>query len=248
MPINDLGAGQNTVGPALVRTEPIQERSAARVDALLDAAADVVDEIGFDRLTTAMVAERAGASIGTVYRYFPDRIVLLQALRDRAVLRYRRAVVSAIHEQQPEHWWNAVEAAIDSFVAMFREEAGFRIIRFTDAERSGVPGEEVVRDVSFAAQFAEILSDEYRLPAGEDLAFRLEIVVEVMDSLINRAFRDDPAGDERYIAEARTVAREYLESRYGADFRYIGTHPLPNGQNAVWVEWMDLTDRNGPQQ
>ena len=217
MPINDLVAGQNTVGAALVRTEPIQERSAARVDALLDAAADVVDEIGFDRLTTAMVAERAGASIGTVYRYFPDRIVLLQALRDRAVLRYRRAVVSAIHEQQPEHWWNAVEAAIDSFVAMFREEAGFRIIRFTDAERSGVPGEEVVRDVSFAAQFAEILSDEYRLPAGEDLAFRLEIVVEVMDSLINRAFRDDPAGDERYIAEARTVAREYLESRYGAE-------------------------------
>ncbi|MFF2051717.1 TetR family transcriptional regulator [Leifsonia sp. NPDC058194] len=217
MPINDLVAGQNTVGPALVRTEPIQERSAARVDALLDAAAEVVDEIGFDRLTTAMVAERAGASIGTVYRYFPDRIVLLQALRDRAVLRYRRAVVAAIHEQQPEHWWNAVEAAIDSFVTMFREEAGFRIIRFTDAERSGVPGEEVVRDVSFAAQFADILADEYRLPAGEDLAFRLEIVVEVMDSLINRAFRDDPMGDERYIAEARIVAREYLEKRYGSE-------------------------------
>ncbi len=217
MPINDLVAGQNIVGAALVRTEPIQERSAARVDALLDAAADVVDEIGFDRLTTAMVAERAGASIGTVYRYFPDRIVLLQALRDRAVLRYRRAVVAAIHEQQPEHWWNAVEAAIDSFVAMFRQEPGFRIIRFTDAERSGVPGEEVVRDVSFATQFADILADEYSLPAGDDLAFRLEIVVEVMDSLINRAFRDDPAGDERYIAEARVVAREYLEKRYGSE-------------------------------
>ncbi|GAA0416554.1 TetR family transcriptional regulator [Leifsonia naganoensis] len=217
MPINDLVAGQNTVGAALVRTEPIQERSAARVDALLDAAAEVVDEIGFDRLTTAMVAERAGASIGTVYRYFPDRIVLLQALRDRAVLRYRRAVVAAIHEQQPEHWWNAVEAAIDSFVTMFRDEAGFRIIRFTDAERSGVPGEEVVRDVSFAAQFADILADEYSLPAGDDLAFRLEIVVEIMDSLINRAFRDDPSGDERYIAEARVVAREYLEKRYGSE-------------------------------
>ncbi|MFE4952081.1 helix-turn-helix domain-containing protein, partial [Leifsonia sp. NPDC056665] len=87
MPINDLVAAQNTAGAPLVRTEPIQERSAARIDALLDAAAEVVDEIGFDRLTTAMVAERAGASIGTVYRYFPDRIVLLQALRDRALLR-----------------------------------------------------------------------------------------------------------------------------------------------------------------
>ncbi|WP_158864002.1 TetR/AcrR family transcriptional regulator [Leifsonia sp. AG29] len=215
MPINDLVAGQNAVGAPLVRTEPIQERSAARIDALLDAAAEVVDEIGFDRLTTAMVAERAGASIGTVYRYFPDRIVLLQALRDRAVLRYRRRVVLAIDAQQPEHWWNAVECAIDAFVDMFRTEPGFRIIRFTDAERSGVPEEEVARDVSFATRFATILAEEYDLPAGDELAFRLEIVVEMMDALVNRAFVDDPRGDERYIEEARTVAREYLERRYG---------------------------------
>ncbi|MFP3465234.1 TetR/AcrR family transcriptional regulator [Leifsonia sp. SIMBA_070] len=214
MPINDLVAGQSTVGAPLVRTEPIQERSAARIDALLDAAAAVVDEIGFDRLTTAMVAERAGASIGTVYRYFPDRIVLLQALRDRALLRYRHSVVQAIDAQKPEHWWNAVEAAIDAFVDMFRTEAGFRIIRFADAERAGASEEEVARETGFAPQFAQILSDEYGLPAGEDLAFRLEVVVEIMDSLINRAFVEDANGDERYISEARTVAREYLERRF----------------------------------
>ncbi|MDN4596276.1 TetR/AcrR family transcriptional regulator [Leifsonia virtsii] len=215
MPINDLVAGQSTVGAPLVRTEPIQERSAARIDALLDAAAAVVDEIGFDRLTTAMVAERAGASIGTVYRYFPDRIVLLQALRDRALLRYRRSVVEAIDAQSPAHWWNAVECAIDAFVGMFRTEPGFRIIRFTDVERAGVPEDEVVRPVSFAQQFADILSDEYGLPSGEELSFRLEVVVEIMDSLINRAFVEDPEGDERFIGEARTVAREYLERRFG---------------------------------
>nr|WP_249776484.1 TetR/AcrR family transcriptional regulator [Leifsonia sp. C5G2] len=208
-------AGQSTVGAPLVRTEPIQERSAARIDALLDAAAAVVDEIGFDRLTTAMVAERAGASIGTVYRYFPDRIVLLQALRDRALLRYRRSVVAAIDAESPAHWWNAVECAIDAFVGMFRTEPGFRIIRFSDVERAGVPEDEVVRPVGFAQQFAEILSDEYGLPSGEELSFRLEVVVEIMDSLINRAFVEDPEGDERFISEARTVAREYLERRFG---------------------------------
>lgn len=215
MPINDLVAGQNTSGAPLVRTEPIQERSAARIDALLDAAAAVVDEIGFDRLTTAMVAERAGASIGTVYRYFPDRIVLLQALRDRAVLRYRQAVVEGIREQEPEHWWLAVECAIDAFVSMFRTEPGFRIIRFTGAEHIGAPDEPTQDDDFFAHRFAEILSDEFGLPAGDELTFHLEVVVETMDSLINRAFVIDPAGDERFIAEARVVAREYLEKRYG---------------------------------
>ena len=64
---------------ALLRNEPVQARSTARLTSLLDAAAEVVDEIGFERLTTAMVAERAGASIGTVYRYFPDRIAVLHS-------------------------------------------------------------------------------------------------------------------------------------------------------------------------
>jgi AcrR family transcriptional regulator len=198
----------------LVRTEPIQERSAARVDALLDAAADVVDEIGFDRLTTAMVAERAGASIGTVYRYFPDRIVLLQALRDRAIERYRLAIVDRISASKPGSWLDAVESAIDAFVDMFHSERGFRIIRFADAERAPVTAEVAPRVGFFALRLVDILAAEYELPADPDFTFHLDIVVEVVDALINRAFLIDPAGDERFIKEARVVVREYLGARY----------------------------------
>ena len=62
------------------------------------------------------------------------------------------------------------------------------------AEQSNLsrPSEQVPQSPS---QFAAILSEEYGLPAGEDLAFRLEIVVEIMDGLINRAFLDDPIYD-----------------------------------------------------
>lgn len=215
MPINDLVTGQSQSGAPLVRTEPIQERSAARIDALLDAAAEVVDEIGFDRLTTAMVAERADASIGTVYRYFPDRIVLLQALRDRALQRYRSAVVEAIHESTPDHWWDAMECAIDAFVEMFRSEPGFRIIRFTDAERQTASADAGFGEDFFAHRFANILAEEFGLPAGEQLNFRLEVAVEIADALITRAFLIDPRGDEKFIEEARVVIREYLAKRYG---------------------------------
>jgi Transcriptional regulator len=211
---------KNSLGDApqvlpLVRTEPIQERSAARVDALLDAAAEVVDETGFDRLTTAMVAERAGASIGTVYRYFPDRIVLLQALRDRAIERYREAIVQRIAADSPHNWLDAVESAIDAFVGMFRNERGFRIIRFADAERGPLARENPPRAGFFALRFADILAAEYVLPTSKDLTFHLEIVVELVDSLVNRAFLVEPQGDERFIAEARVVVRQYLSSRYG---------------------------------
>lgn len=214
MPINDLKTGDSQPGVPLVRTEPVQERSSARIDALLDAAAAVVDEIGFDRLTTAMVAERAGASIGTVYRYFPDRIVLLQALRDRALTRYRNLVVEKIHSTSPANWWDAVECSIDAYVEMYRNEKGFRIVRFTDADRS-VTGEDS-RFGLFALQSAEILTSEFGLPDGDELRFRMQVAVEIADGLITRAFQVEPDGDRAFIDEARVVIRQYLASRYGA--------------------------------
>ena len=74
MPNVDLILGADPGRKRSVRTEPTQRRSTQRLDALLDAAAEIVDETGFERLTTQMVAERAGASIGTVYRYVPENI------------------------------------------------------------------------------------------------------------------------------------------------------------------------------
>ena len=215
MPIHDLAKDPERSLAALVRTEPIQERSAARVDALLDAAAAVVDEIGFDRLTTAMVAERADASIGTVYRYFPDRIALLQGLRERAIGRFRLAVVRRIEEENPGSWLDAVECAIDAFVELFRTEPGFRIIRFADDERGNEGAADADETLPFAEGLAQVLSSDYGLPAGDELTFRLSIALEIADALVTRAFIDSREGDERYIAEARAVVVAYLGRYYG---------------------------------
>jgi AcrR family transcriptional regulator len=204
--------GSDTAQTPVVRTEPIQERSAARIDTLLDATASVVDEIGFERLTTAMVAERAGSSIGTVYRYFPDRIALLQALRDRALLRYGAAVGEAIHASRPENWWEAIDAAIDTIVECFRSEPGFRIVRFGDEE---IDDERPHQVAPFAERFAETLATEFGLPRGDELDLHLAVVVEISDSMISRAFMIDPNGDERFIAETRAAVRAYLAVNYG---------------------------------
>jgi AcrR family transcriptional regulator len=215
VPKQQLALGDEPPLSPVVRTEPIQERSAARIDALLDAAAAVVDETGFERLTTAMVAERAGASIGTVYRYFPDRIALLQALRDRALLRYRLAVAESIKRESPEHWWEAVETAIDTVVEFFRTEPGFRIVRFEDEERSSESSGRTLQAASFAERFAETLSEEFGLPRGDELDIHLNVVVEIGDSMISRAFLIDPQGDERFISETKAVIRSYLAGHYG---------------------------------
>jgi AcrR family transcriptional regulator len=60
---------------------PQQERGERRVAALLDAAAAVIAEVGYEAATMTAVAERAGASIGAVYQYFPNKEAVVRALR-----------------------------------------------------------------------------------------------------------------------------------------------------------------------
>jgi len=94
--VPDTLTAARDIHASLIRNEPMQARSTARLAALLDAAAAVVAEIGYERLTTAMVAEGAGASIGTVYRYFPDRIAVLQSLAARNEERIIERLIAVI--------------------------------------------------------------------------------------------------------------------------------------------------------
>src|SRR3954447_3541172 len=116
----------------LLRNEPVQARSAARLSSLLDAAAEVVEEVGYERLTTAMVAERAGASIGTVYRYFPDRIAVLEGLSARAFRRFLDRITEHYRESRLDTMEERVSAAVDVYVDLYRTERGFRVVRFGD--------------------------------------------------------------------------------------------------------------------
>ena len=66
-----------------LRNMPRQARSAARVEHQLDVAEEVFEEVGYNAATTNLVASRAGVPVGTLYRWFPDKAALAEALTDR---------------------------------------------------------------------------------------------------------------------------------------------------------------------
>jgi AcrR family transcriptional regulator len=70
-----------------IRKAPRQRRAVHTVDALLEAAALVLEEDGLEGFNTNAVARRAGASVGSLYQYFPSKDALTLALllrEDRA--------------------------------------------------------------------------------------------------------------------------------------------------------------------
>lgn len=70
----------DSVQRLLPRKTPTQSRSSHTVDAILEAAARILEEAGFDRYTTNDIAERAGVSVGSFYQYFPNKDAVTVAL------------------------------------------------------------------------------------------------------------------------------------------------------------------------
>ncbi len=190
-----------------IRVEPVQARSTARVNALLDAARDTIHEVGYELLTTAMVAERAGASIGTIYRYFPDRVAVLQALAARNRDRVIHAVTTRLHEDKPATVLAEINTVVDTLVNVFRTEKGFRSLRVGDV----LDIRPVTSPRSGNSEIARVISDDLRERLGLrlDSAGRLavETAVDVIDALLGRAFLYSDKGDGTLIDEARRMAR-----------------------------------------
>jgi AcrR family transcriptional regulator len=77
--------------PALrPRRAPQQERGQRRVTALLDAAEFVIAEHGYEAATMSEIADKAEASIGSLYQFFPSKQAVAQALRTRYKEAYDR--------------------------------------------------------------------------------------------------------------------------------------------------------------
>jgi len=76
----------------LLRKNPIQRRSKATVEAVLEAGARLLLTIGYDKASTNKIAEKAGISIGSLYEYFPGKEAIFAEIRPRQDHRYARLV------------------------------------------------------------------------------------------------------------------------------------------------------------
>lgn len=101
-----------------MRHRPQQARSQERVDLILDTAAEFIAEVGYEAVTTNAIAERAGISIGSLYRYFPDKDAILRSLSVRHLEQLR-----AIYDQvfMEDIVYLPLEVVLDRIVDPFVE-------------------------------------------------------------------------------------------------------------------------------
>ena len=211
-------ASVSSLDAGLVRRRPVQRRSVERVERMLDACAHLLDEVGYDDLTTSQVAKRAGVPIGTLYQFFDGKAALTRALARRNLdlfldrLHARFAAAPAVAS-----WADAACEVVGEFVAMKRDVPGFATVDFGDTR----PGRDFLLDDERQVENNQIVAERLRqlgvddlgLPDAPDLDRALLVAVEAADGVLRLAFRYGRDGDPRLIAEAETLLRGYLSAR-----------------------------------
>ncbi|WP_327159287.1 TetR/AcrR family transcriptional regulator [Streptomyces tubercidicus] len=179
---------------------------------ILDACAEVLEEAGYEELSTRAVAGRAGVPIGSVYRFFPHKRAMTEALARRNLDAYADRITARLTApaHTPLRWRHAMDVVVDEYLSMKRTVPGFALVEFT------VPAPSASRQANY--EVADRLLALFAGPLGLDAADeRLRtaflVGVETADALLQLAFRTDPAGDPALVAETKLLLRAYL-ARY----------------------------------
>lgn len=191
----------------------MQRRSAERLTRILDACAELLEEAGYEELSTRDVAVRAGVPIGSVYRFFSNKRAMAAALAHRNLDRYAERVAARLAAREPAP---VVDVVLDEYLAMKRTVPGFALVDFgvpasaesLDGDPDDASGHLVNHVV--ADRICGLLAAHLGRGADDALRRKVLVAVEATDALLQLAFRAGPPGDLELIAETRALLHAYL--------------------------------------
>src|SRR5471032_578802 len=108
-----------TAGPRAA-LEPQRRPGKLRVAALLRAGAEVIAERGYEAATMAEIAARADAPIGSLYRFFPNK----EALADALVRRYSELIDATFEKINTHPATSTTEEFADALLESLAELRG----------------------------------------------------------------------------------------------------------------------------
>ena len=197
------------------RRSPLQERSQETVARALAAAAVLLGRgVSIEALTTAQIAHEAGMSVGGLYRFFPDKQAIVDAIAVRHMELFQERMGAAIMADFPPTPRDFLALVIDAFVAYLDANPDFRTVAF------GAPGggryiSRPTRE-DYAGQgvsdlMMDFLAGAFDMQPTPEFGFRLRIATEIGDRLLAFAFEQpDPTARAAVLAEARTLIGDYL--------------------------------------
>jgi AcrR family transcriptional regulator len=165
------------------RRQPVQARSKARVDAVLDAAAELIGERGIGPTTMTDIAERAQMPVTAIYRYFPNKPAVVRELTLRVLAHDTEALVRPLTEtvDSPR---DQIRTVVAEYCRRHLDEPHRMALRaaiFTDAELNAADLADTRRNAAALTEAAIRFSDG---TDHEALQRTITLAIVLLDGLV----------------------------------------------------------------
>lgn len=207
----------------LEKNKPRQERAKRTYESILTSAAALLVEVGVERISTNLIAERAGITVPALYRYFPNKYAVLHALG---------AMLMDEQNDACQLWFESHNASGDP--AQLLDNVYDLLRRTYDVTLEQTGGLEIIQSLRAVAPLQELRLTSHQLVADqlaealEDLVSELEpaqlslaarMSVDMGYAAVEMALEDRSLDADAVMREGANMIRAYWQGLVpGSDF------------------------------
>lgn len=165
------------------RKKPSQKRALATLQAIREAALQVLEQGGLEKFRTTRVAQRAGVSVGSLYQYYRNREELLEALV-RAELADTFLVIERHLTDAPRD--ERARAIVRALIGAFSQVAGRQPVLLDlllSSDRQAQVGAQVL---TFLRQLSGQIEDKAQLSSEATFVLTRAVLGVVRSILLER--------------------------------------------------------------
>lgn len=207
-----------SAGGNRARRAPVQERSQETVQRIFAGAAALLGRgQPLEEVTTAMIAAEAGVSVGALYRFFPDKQAIVDAIASRHMEAFQKSLPVRLAAAAPKDGPALLGTVIEAFYQYLEANPDFVTVAY-GAAGGGRYVSRPARDAYAApnaggASLVQWFMTEGLGQGAGGLDWRLRIATETGDRLLGFAFEQpDPEDRRRVIEETKRLLSAYLFS------------------------------------
>jgi AcrR family transcriptional regulator len=192
-----------------IRRKPIQGRSQDKVQRIIATTARLVDAMPFEAITMAAIAAEAGASFSSIYRFFPSKEAIVDAVAMASLDRLQALYEDYFSgpDQPAEH---LIDQAIDLYVGFVAREPGFRALWIDGAHSPDVAKRHRRLNETVVQMAKRYAIGRLGFSPSADLDLKLAVAMEATAQLLRYAFLQTEFPQDRVIAELKQWLRAAL--------------------------------------
>ena len=210
---------ETTRAEAGVRRSPLQGRSEHTVQKILDGASSLLGKMPLEEVTTTRIATEAGLSVGALYRFFPDKQSIVDAIAVQHVEQFRHSLEQTVMRKLERELAdlaafnpaNLLNDVVDAYVEYLDVNPDFRAISFGRHISAATKEREASPAVGLPALLKNFMLERLGIPNSPELDLMLRVVSEAGERLIAYAYEQPTRVErDRVVGEMKKMLAGYL--------------------------------------